>query len=310
MVWGNINNCEIISKLKRPQGKIRLVLDTDAFNEVDDQYAITYALKKQNRISVESIYAVPFVNSRAATPKEGMELSEMEIKNVLSLLEREEMFNRIFKGSTGFLEDENTPRESDAAYDLVKRANALSENEILYVDAMGAITNIASALLIDPSIRDKIVVIWLGGHEHHWKDTKEFNLIQDVAATRVVFNSGVPIVQIPCNGVASHLIISESELREHMKSKSRIGDYLYQITCEINANSKTSCWSRTIWDLSTVMWLAGPKEAMSCHFTYSPVVSYEGYYSVNHERHFIKVVDWLDRDKIFDEFFTIISLSE
>ena len=299
-----------ILKLKRPEGKIHLIIDSDAYNEVDDQYAISYALKKKDKIEIEAIYAAPFYNTIAESVQDGMEKSYDEIKKLLCMLKRNDLTERVYKGSRDYLRDEDTPQESEAARDLVKRAMAMPEGETLYVAAIGAITNVASALIMEPAIIDKIVVIWLGGHSHYWKDTKEFNLIQDVAAARVVFDSGVPLVQIPCLGVASHLATTEPELRAHMKDKSEIGEYLYKITCNIAAREEGKYWSRVIWDISTFMWLVGPKECISEHLTHSPIISYEGTYSVDESRHLIKVVDWFDRDQVFEELFSTLEDSE
>ena len=62
--------------------------------------------------------------------------------------------------------------------------------------AIGAITNVAAALLLEPDLVRKIVV-WLW-NTHHQPSTMEFNLMQDPDAARVIFDSGVPFVQIPC----------------------------------------------------------------------------------------------------------------
>lgn len=306
MRWEQPDNYNNLLKLKRPEGKIHLIIDSDAYNEIDDQYAISYALKKQDKIQIEAIYAAPFFNDIAESVQDGMEKSYAEIKKLLHMLKRDDLTEKVYKGSVNYLIDENTPQESEAARDLVKRAMQLPEGELLYVAAIGAITNIASALLMEPAVAEKIVLIWLGGHAHYWKDTKEFNLIQDVAAARVVFDSGVAMVQIPCLGVASHLATTEPELREHMKEKSEIGAYLYQITCDIAARQEGKYWSRVIWDISTIMWLVGSANSFSEHLTHSPIVSYEGTYSVDESRHLIKVVDWFDRDQIFEELFRVL----
>ncbi len=63
---------------------------------------------------------------------------------------------------------------------------------------IGCATNIASALLLEPAIADKIVVVWRGGHDRDWPDTNEFNLMQDVYASQVLFDSGVPLFRFPC----------------------------------------------------------------------------------------------------------------
>jgi inosine-uridine nucleoside N-ribohydrolase len=67
------------------------------------------------------------------------------------------------------------------------------------VVAIGAITNVASALLLAPDIAERIVVVWLGGHPHGWHHTREFNLQQDVTAARHVFDCGVPLIQCPAS---------------------------------------------------------------------------------------------------------------
>lgn len=306
MEWKQADESVNIQKLKRPQGKIHLIIDSDAYNEVDDQYAISYALKKTEQIEIEAIYAAPFFNDISESACDGMEKSYAEIKKLVKILHREDLAGYVYKGSNDYLVDENTPQESEAARDLVKRALAMPEGEMLYVATIGAITNIASALLMAPEIAEKIVVVWLGGHAHYWRDTDEFNMKQDVAAVRVVFDSGVPLVQIPCMGVASHLMVTEPELREHMKRKSEIGDYLYQITCDIAARQEGKYWSRVIWDISTLMWLVGPSECMTEHLAHSPVVSYDNRYSIDANRHLIKVVDSFDRDIVFEELFTVL----
>jgi hypothetical protein len=51
-----------LEKLQPPDGKIRMVIDTDTYNEIDDQFAVVHALLSPERLSVEGIYAAPFFN--------------------------------------------------------------------------------------------------------------------------------------------------------------------------------------------------------------------------------------------------------
>lgn len=300
-------DCRNIPLLQRPKGKVRVVLDSDAFNEIDDQYALSYALSVPDKLEVEAIYAAPFFNRLSSSPADGMEKSYQEIQRLIPLLHREDLLDRVYRGSTDYLKDEQTPQDSPAARDLVRRAMEMPEGERLYVVAIGAITNVASALIMEPAIRDKIILIWLGGHGYQWPDTLEFNLRQDIAAARIVFGCGAPMVQIPCKGVTSHLRTTEPELREHMLGKSDIGSYLYRITCDIVKQYNVKCWSRVIWDLSAMMWLAGPEGCFIEHFDHSPVVSYDGRYCVDKSRHLIKVIDYMERDLIFAEFFSVLA---
>ena len=158
-----------------------------------------------------------FYNKKSESPKDGMEKSYDEIFKLLSLLDEKV---DVFKGSEMYLENENTPFISPAVKDLVERVENYSPKNPLYIVAIGAITNIASAILLNPEVAQNSVVIWLGGHALHYHHTKEFNMYQDVAAARVVMQSGVPFVQLPCMGVVSNFTVSKPELEFWLKGKN------------------------------------------------------------------------------------------
>lgn len=295
---------ELLKKLQRPKGKIDVVIDTDTFNEIDDQFALAYLVKSSDQLNLQAIYAAPFHNEKSDSPQDGMEKSYREIFNILHLMGENRYDQVIYKGSVNYLPDETEPVDSPAARDLIKRAMEREEDDPLYVLAIGAITNIASALLIEPRIKDKIVIIWLGGHSWEWPDTHEFNMYQDVAAARVVFGSGAPVVQLPCNGVVDHLTTTGPELEYWLRGKNKLCDYLVDITTtEADACHGGKFWSRVIWDVSTVAWLLS-EEFMEDRYEHSPIPQYDDHYSFDHNRHFIKYVYAVNRDKIFEDLFT------
>ena len=302
-----MDNTFLINQLRRPQGIADVVLDTDTYNEIDDQYALTYMLFSDDRLRTQAVYAAPFKNQKSESPGQGMELSYNEILNVMSLCGREDLQKSAYRGSKNYLPNETTPVESDAAFDLVKRAMEHSPENPLYVLAIGAITNVAAALLIEPKIAKNIVIVFLGGTTHHWPVLPEFNMMQDVAAGRVVFNSGAPLVQLPCYGVVSHLTTTEPELRHHIKGKSSIGDYLYDITCqEVLQYGGNAAWSRVIWDISVVAWMLSPDFVWDS-LVHSPIPTYENGYVHDTTRHFMKVAHFVNRDAIFEDLFRKIA---
>ena len=134
-----------------------------------------------------------------------MEKSYNEIIKLLDILNSKK---EVYKGSRTYLKDEKTPVISPAAEDLAKRAEKYSPENPLYVVSIGAITNVASAIILNPEICKNIVVVWLGGHARHYHDTYEFNMYQDIAAARVVMGSNSPFIQLPCQGVVSEFSIS------------------------------------------------------------------------------------------------------
>jgi purine nucleosidase len=286
-------------RLRPPTGKIRMVLDTDTYNEVDDQFALVYALLSPERIQVEAIYAAPFHNSRSSGPADGMEKSYEEIMRLLDKLAWP-ADNLVYRGATAYLDKSLAPVQSEAVTDLIERALASPFDDPLYVVAIGAITNVASAILIEPSIIERIVVVWLGGHALHWPDTVEFNLKQDVPAAQVVFNSGVPMVLIPCHGVTSHLLTTIPELEAYVSGRGAIGDYLVEIVKGYHHDHVG--WSKVIWDISTIAYLVDPSWVPT-QLVHSPILTDQVTWSVDHSRHLIRYANYIHRDPIFRDLY-------
>jgi purine nucleosidase len=133
---------ELVRKLEAPGSRVRMVLDTDTFNEIDDQFAVIYALLSPDKIKLEALYAAPFHNELSTGPKDGMEKSYKEILRILKLMNRDDV--PVYRGSEAYLPAANSPIRSEAALNLVERAMASEMNDPLYVVGIGAITNIAS----------------------------------------------------------------------------------------------------------------------------------------------------------------------
>lgn len=300
-----------LSRLALPRGKTRIVLDTDTYNEIDDQFAIVHALLSPEALSVEAIYAVPFHNSRSSGPGDGMEKSYAEILRLLDKLNwpqptfaspvaltRVDQF--VYRGSTAFLDADLRPQENDAVHDLIQRALASPDDDPLTVVAIGAITNVASAILLEPKILGKIVVVWLGGHAHHWPHTREFNLTQDIRAAQVLFDCGVPLVQLPCMGVVNNLHTTIPELEEHVAGRGAIGDYLVEIVKGYHTDHVA--WSKQIWDVAATSYVVNA-EWTSSTLSHSPILSDRATWSVDQQRHLIRYVWHIDRDKMFRDLF-------
>ena len=303
----SIDNARLIRRLEKPKGRVDVVIDTDTYNEIDDQYALSYLIKSDEKLDLKAIYAAPFFNEKSTGPADGMEKSYREIMNVLTLLEREDLKEHVYRGSTEYLPSETEPVISDAAKDLAERAMNYTEEHPLYVVAIAAITNVASALLLNPDIKNRIVLIWLGGNATNWPDNKEFNLYQDVAGTRIVFGCGVPLVQLPCMGVVSAFTTSGPELEYHLRGKNKLCDYLVNVTTtEAAACNGGPVWTRPIWDVTAVAWLLDGDFEEDC-LIHSPIPEYDNRYAFDNNRHFIKYVYHIKRDKLFADLFAKLS---
>lgn len=292
-------------KLIVPNGKIDVVLDTDTYNEIDDQFALAYMMKSEEKLNVKAIYAAPFFNSKSNGPEDGMERSYQEILKLLSLMKREDMVANVKKGSRTYLKNEKEPVISPAAEDLVRRAMTYTEEAPLYVAAIGAITNIASALLLEPEIKNRIVLVWLGGNAPECPDTREFNMMQDIAAARVVFGCGVPLVQLPCAGVVSAFYTGAPELEFWLRGKNALCDYLVDNTVSTaEAYAKGKVWSRVIWDVTAVGWLLNDDDRfMTSILEPAPIPEYDDHYGYDSRRQLYRRVTGIHRDALFGDLF-------
>ena len=295
-----------LKNLEIPTGPVDMVLDTDAYNEIDDQFAISYALHAKEKLNVRALYAAPFFNDRSSGPADGMERSYQEI---LKLLKLSGLQCPVYRGSDRYLPDEQTPVASDAAKHLTELAMQYSPEKPLYVLAIGAITNVASALLMKPEIADSIVVVWLGGNALEWHDNVEFNSSQDVASARVVFGSGAPLVMLPCMGVVSAFTTTEPELNHWLKGKNALCDYLVEHTVEAaNEYAKGRVWSRVIWDVTTVGWMLNDgRRFMLDKLIPTPIPEYDHHYAQDPRRPLCRYVYHINRDALMGDLFALIS---
>jgi inosine-uridine nucleoside N-ribohydrolase len=289
-----------VQRLDPPDGEVRIVLDTDAYNEVDDQFALAYALCS-DRLDVEAVYAAPFDNERSTGPADGMEQSYAEIRRLLSLLDRDpEGF--AFRGSGRYLDD-GGPVESPAVDDLLDRARA-DRSGPLYVVAVGAPTNVASAIRRAPAIVEDVVVVWLGGHPYRWPTASEFNLRQDLAASRTLFDSGVPLVHVPCKNVAEHVATTVPELAHYLEGRGAVSDYLLDTVRQYRRERDVPAgvWRKQIWDLAPLGYLVEP-DWVPTVLDHSPELTAELSWNVDRSRHLLRVATDVDRDPLLADVF-------
>ncbi len=230
-----------------------MVLDTDTANEIDDQFAVVHALLSQDRLQLEAMYATLFLR-QGDSPARGLDESDAEIHRLLERLGVDGS-GRVHRGADRFLSEDVGSVNNAASDDLIQRAMEPRQGP-LWVVAIGALTNIASALNSAPYIAGRIVIVWLGGQPQHREDAREFNLYQDPVAARTVFASGAPLVHIPCYGAASHLLTSTAELDAYVRPQGAIGEYLAEIFRDHNEQYPGR--SKEIWDLSATGYVISP----------------------------------------------------
>lgn len=294
-----LSDSDRLALLAPRPGRVRAVLDTDTYNEIDDQFAIVQALLAPERIDLQAIYAAPFHNARSTGPGDGMEKSHAEILELLARLDVPPE-GLVHRGVTEWVGPGRTFRPGPAVDDLITRARAASPTDPLHVIAIGAASNVASALLAVPDIIDRTVVIWLGGHALDWPHQREFNLQGDVGAAQVLLDSGVPLVLVPCMGVVSHLLSTVPEIEAHVEPHGEIGSFLARRFKEYSDDHLG--WAKEIWDMAAVGWLLDAAWAPS-ELRSTPILTDQMTYSVDHGRPLMRYVRYVDRNAILRDFF-------
>lgn len=293
---------DLLKNLEVPKGKVDAVIDTDTFNEVDDQFALAYMIKSREKINIKAIYAAPFHNDNSKSPKDGMEKSYAEIMRIIDYADAPELKDVVYKGAEQYLPNEKTAVESDAADNLIELARKYSPEKPLYVVAIAAITNVASAIIKAPEIAENIVIVWLGGHALHLGETYEFNMYQDIAAARVIFECDAPVVQLPCWGVITHFRISKPEFEYWFKGKNELCDFLVNRVFEAQKEYEGKPWSRVIWDVVAVAWLLNDEDRFfRSEIIPAPIPEYDFKYAFGANRKLIRYVTYIGRDAILED---------
>ena len=283
--------------------KKKIILDTDTYNEVDDQFALAYAMLSPEKIELLSVNAAPFLNSRSVSPADGMEQSYNEIFKIMNLTDPELAKQiPVYRGSERFMTSKTDYVPSGACDNIIR--TVMNSAEPVYIVAIGAITNVASALVKCPEIAQKAVLIWLGGHALNWPDTREFNLKQDIPGAQAVFDSGIALYQIPCSGVCSQFLTSVPELEYYLRGKNDLCDYLCDI---VRSYPKDSfAWSKVIWDVTAIGAITVPK-AEDAVVLPRPIVTGDCRYAFDGARAPYMYVRYIHRDPLYADLFRKLS---
>ena len=280
---------------KKTKEKINVILDTDTYNECDDQFALAYLLKSQERFNIEAITVAPYHHDNNISIIEGNEKSYNEIVKICKCL-KFNTTNKVYKGSEDYLQN-NYNETTKAVEKIIEIA---MKNEKTYILSIGAITNIAIAVLKEPKIIDKIEIVWLGGHSLLQNKNDEFNFTQDIKAVKTIFESNVKLTIIPCKSVASNLRISIYELEHFLKGKNELCDYLCQRFYNDGVHGIQE--RRVIWDISVIAYMLNKtwftSEEISC-----PRIREDSSYELTNNNHKITMINYIDVNKVYTDLF-------
>ena len=301
-----------------PEAKrIRLIVDTDAKNEADDQYAIVHQLltpkfdiKGFIGTHFENVWEVEAFQRIRNIPKEGtMEESYKEIKKILELMGVSKEY-KVFRGATHALQDKSTPVISDGMKLIIEEAMK-EDDRPLFVVFLGAITDLASAYLVEPRIAKRLTAIWIGGGA--WPaGGPEFNLSQDIPAANVVFASEMPFWQIPSDAYMQ-VRTTLAELQRKVRPYGKIGKYLFEQMVQYNDE-----WGECMGFPQGESWTLGDQPVVSVllerhdkayEWHPAPQITEEMYYLHRQYNRPIRVYKNIDSRMTLEDFFAKLAIN-
>jgi hypothetical protein len=167
--------------------RIRVILDTDANNELDDQHAIAYLLFNSHVFEVEGIT----VNRTRAGG--GIARHLAEAARVVELCGLSGRFP-LRRGAAGSFEqiraDLGRPGfDGQNAVDFILQRARAQDARPLVLLPIGKLTNIALALAKDSGMASNIRVVWLGSN---YPEPGEYNQTNDEPALSYLLETAVP----------------------------------------------------------------------------------------------------------------------
>ena len=278
----------------------RVIIDTDAKNEADDQFAIVHALLSPT-LDVRGLVAAHFGTRRS---RRSMAESREEIDRLLGLMDLTGKVAVADGAATGLV-DEQTPQDSPGARLIIAESLLADDDDPLFVAFLGPLTDMASAILLDPEIVSrKVVVIWIGGVGYGGLTSYpgiEFNLSNDIAAANVVFDSGIEVWQVP-SSVYSMVSVGYAELDEKIGQAGPLGKYLIRQLHEWNATYHPEpIESRSLGDSPAVSLMLFPRGG-TFRTIPAPRFGAEGHY-VPGSGHPIRVCESVDVRFLLEDMF-------
>jgi len=254
--------------------KHRVIVNTDAKNEADDQYATVHAVLTP-AFELSGIIPAHFGEKKSKTSQQD---SRREVDLLLELMGLTGKI-RVEDGAPRAMADENTAVDSPGARLIIEEA-LKDDLRPLFAAFYGPLTDMASALLLAPEIEEKkIRVVWIGGGP--WPaGGVEYNLSNDITAANVVMKSKVELWQIP-RPVYRHMPVGYAELAEKVYPCDRIGRYLVEQLVEHNARTAAAAMEyRSLGDSPAVgvmiypdcgrwEWKPAPEFAPSMHYVHT-----------------------------------------
>ncbi len=272
---------------------LRVVLDCDTANEIDDQFAIAYALGSPT-LDVRGVISVQNTLIHGAG---SVERYQEEAERVVALCGRKADVPCV-RGAVRPMETPGSPVLSEGLDFLIAEA----KRGPLTIIATGPITDIASLLLVAPEVQENLRVVWLGGFPDaatyiRWR-LGELNGRADIAAWRVLFAQPVALLQLPGWPGVAKLAVEYGPYVAELRAMGRpVAAYLAEIADAWRAQRETLGYGpqrrKILWDVANVAAVIAPA-AVTVTPTATPALDVAGAHDFDRPGRTVDVVTDLD----------------
>ncbi len=230
----------------------KFILDTDIGDDIDDAYALDFALKKNlPLLGVTTVFR--WADDRARIAKKMAVLYGKKLPVYAGLKGAWDADGHCCQWTAdleneAYAPDNENGIPSDAIDFIVQSAKRYGKNLVLL--AIGPLTNIAAAIEKDPSAMSGIGgVIMMGGD--YANQYVEWNINCDIPAAKTVFSSDLPVTAFGCE-VTSKFVVSEKQQRYMLNMRgSEYKKYLSLLT-NLWLKSKLPGWRICLHDVMVV----------------------------------------------------------
>lgn len=299
--------------------KLKILIDSDANNELDDQHALAYAFLNTDYFDVVGVTVNNTRNGDGIQGQYDEALRVMKLMNVENKIPLLKGADKNFSEIVPFISENDF--DGKPAVDFIIQEAMKVTGEKLVLVPVGKLTNIALAITKEPKIVDKIRVVWLGSN---YPGPGEYNLDNDTTSVNPVIESGVDfemvVVRYGEPGGTAAVAVTREEINQFLKGKGPkceiavegrhggafncFGDYSVNLFehAEMHGNPP----SRALFDMAAVATLKNPDWAEKKEI---PAPRLKGIDWIENPENENKIFIWenFKRDSIVNDLFTLIN---
>ena len=282
----------IVPEIPDVSKRIRIIIDSDAANEIDDLYAITMAISHPERFDIVGFIATHYAQWA------GPDSTKISYNLLLELLENAGKAGAYpVKMGSHPMQYANTYNDSEGVDFIIENARASSPEDPLWVIAIGAATNLACALLKAPDIIPNVRYIFHARSEETWPErSKQFNVYGDIIAAKSLLESEVPLIWFD---TGTHLYAHYDTTREKLAPINKLGKYLHDYR---DRNPYFALPDKGFFDMADFAYLIDPP-ACQWEIIDAPEMNRFMYFDHNHKHgQMLRVYD-VDVEKTWEIFY-------